>query len=277
MLLSKFRFFLLVCFAFQSCYQSSSEKLIGLAINCKSDSEAVSLLNRAIEIDSSNPTLFLNRAKRKFAMKDLAGAKKDCEKVISLKPDYPQAYASLGSVYVQLKNHNLAIENFNQALKIDSNDFASLFLRGESYYNLDSNRQAINDIDKGLLKSNDNLDSLVLRARLVALFTRVGAEMNLNIYDGTLNDINFLISKEPYYNVYFIQRGAYYCHFGDYTNALKDFSKAITLDSTNNTAYFTRGCIYHYTANDLKACEDWEIAKNMGSKDAEEMINKYCK
>jgi tetratricopeptide (TPR) repeat protein len=43
----------------------------------------------------------------------------DFNKAISIKPDYSPAYANLGYVYMQQRKTDLAVDNFNQCLKVD--------------------------------------------------------------------------------------------------------------------------------------------------------------
>lgn len=70
----------------------------------------------------------------------------------------------------------------------------------------------------------------------------------------------------------------------DYTGAIADFTKAISLKPINedelkswNEAFYNRG-VSKYFLNDLEgACKDWDTAFNQGVKDALLLLNSYCK
>jgi tetratricopeptide (TPR) repeat protein len=62
-----------------------------------------------------------------------------------------------------------------------------------------------------------------------------------------------------------------------YDLAIPDYTKAIELNANDMDSYVNRGSA-RYNANDTKgACEDWKKAKELGSKDVDEMITKFCK
>ena len=62
----------------------------------------------------------------------------------------------------------------------------------------------------------------------------------------------------------------------NYQPALKDLNKAIELNSEDASYYKLRGNIHYQLEDDLKACEDWERAKNMGDSSVNYYLRQYC-
>ena len=76
-----------------------AEDLNTLALQ-KSDSEAVLLLNKAIEIDTNSASYFYNRASAKYNMMNFNGAVKDCKEAIRLCKDCYKTFALSGCIYL---------------------------------------------------------------------------------------------------------------------------------------------------------------------------------
>ena len=61
---------------------------------------------------------------------------------------------------------------------------------------------------------------------------------------------------------------------GDFANALNDLNKAIELQSNNGIAFLNRGIVKEMLRDVDGACEDWQIASNLGiSKGRDYFIN----
>jgi len=76
--------------------------------------------------------------------------------------------------------------------------------------------------------------------------TRANLYFEKNIYDNAINDYSILIEqfRSKDYNV-FISRGVCYSMLNKTAEAIKDFSKAITLNQNKAEAYYLRGSEYY--------------------------------
>ena len=99
----------------------------------------------------------------------------------------------------------------------------------------------------------------------------VNVSINLPISFVLLSQNNLRISTDNY------KKGLRFYKSGDYNKAIEYFSVAIENYSRNVDAYFNRGISYYKMNNIEKACYDWKKAKSMGDKEAENIIEKYCK
>ncbi len=92
-------------------------------------------LNKAIELESTNPVHFLRRGSAKAVAGDLDGAKKDYEEAIRLKADYADAYASLALLEEQRKDLDSAVVQMVNAARFANQNPDILFQVGRLAYN----------------------------------------------------------------------------------------------------------------------------------------------
>ncbi|MGB0888581.1 MAG: TonB family protein [Vicingaceae bacterium] len=62
-----------------------------------------------------------------------------------------------------------------------------------------------------------------------------------------------------------------------YNEAIKSFSEAIKWHPKYKEAYIKRAIAYHKTNQIDKACKDWRISFQLGEKESQESLDKYCK
>jgi tetratricopeptide (TPR) repeat protein len=62
-----------------------------------------------------------------------------------------------------------------------------------------------------------------------------------------------------------------------FKKAKKDLDKAIKLDANLAEAYLQRGITLYNLDDAINGCNDLERALNLGIKEAEELISKYCR
>lgn len=86
---------------------------------------------------------------------NLESAIKSYDKATELDKDYPTAYISRGSAYLDLKNYSKAIENYTIAIKLSPENEEPYAYRGRAYYEIDSLKLSKNDFDIAI-KLNSN-------------------------------------------------------------------------------------------------------------------------
>jgi tetratricopeptide (TPR) repeat protein len=62
-----------------------------------------------------------------------------------------------------------------------------------------------------------------------------------------------------------------------YDRALLDFNKALEIEPKSGAAYYRRGVTELNMGNNDGACKDWNMAVQLGNKDAGGMITEHCK
>ncbi len=92
-------------------------------------------LNRAIELEGTNPVHYLRRGGAKLAAGDFDGAKKDYEQSIRLKPDYVDAYISLAFAEEQKGDLDAALVHMVDGLRFAQQNPDVMFQVGRIAYN----------------------------------------------------------------------------------------------------------------------------------------------
>jgi len=95
----------------------------------------ISSLEKAIELEKTNPRLYLDLARARSANNDLQGAREALELSIKLKPNYILAYTSLTQLDEAENKINEAIEHASVAAALSQTDPSLLFNLGRLYYN----------------------------------------------------------------------------------------------------------------------------------------------
>lgn len=87
--------------------------------------EAVELYTQALELDPKhklfNATILANRAAAYMKSKDYMKALEDCNKAISLNPDYTRAYLRRGNVNMELEYYEEALHDYNKVKDMEPN------------------------------------------------------------------------------------------------------------------------------------------------------------
>jgi tetratricopeptide (TPR) repeat protein len=91
--------------------------------------QAISLIGKAIEIQSNNPAQYLNLGSAQQNINQFEAARASYEKALSIKSDYAPAYVSRASLFMTLHEYQSAIDDLDKAVRMDDNCI-------EAYYNL---------------------------------------------------------------------------------------------------------------------------------------------
>ncbi len=112
--------------------------------------EAVSALDKSIELDPCNAWAFYERAHAKDEMSDLIGALEDFTKALELEPKDPwlAAYYSRGNVKYDLGDKEGALDDFTRAIEIDSERETAWLNLGKVKHELGDTQSACEDWKK---------------------------------------------------------------------------------------------------------------------------------
>lgn len=212
------------------------------------DSALVSL-NKAIDLDSTDHTLYIDKAQVYAWKAEHPKGFKPISKAIKLNPDDFATYLVRANLYFNTKQLDKALEDINKAISLNKRSFIGFIVRSSIYGVLGNYEKSINDVETAM-KLNPN-SSLVFNNRA-----------NLSIVAGNLkealNYINKAIELNPKNSNAYINRAAIYEGLKDYSKMIDDCNKAIDLNPKNGIAYFNKACAYSLMDNK----KDFLIALN---------------
>jgi tetratricopeptide (TPR) repeat protein len=179
---------------------------------------------------------------------------------INLNSNQYEYFANRGAVNFRLKNIEAAITDFEIALRLNSSDYATYFNRGVLHIYQKSFVDAKNDFEKALKLKPDYIQA---REKL----DEVNKIMNV------LNDDKSEAVRVPTASKQYNSQGVELAMKGDLQAAILDFEYAIKLDSLNLNALRNRGNAYAALKMFEKAQNDYHKVLSINPNDSGIYLN----
>jgi tetratricopeptide (TPR) repeat protein len=199
-----------------------------------------------------------------------------CSRVVSLNPNHAQAYVYRGACYNNLGLYDQALEDLLKAIRLDP------VVSPLAYYNLGLAYDEKKQFDKAI--ENYTLAIAKDPKYDVAYHNRGAAHLDKGIH--FYNEKNYSRAIDEYtlaiddfgnanalasYLLYAYQkdgnipnacraRGLAYKEKGEYSKAIEDYSRAISINPNYSMAYNSRGVVYSMIGNREKAIADYRKA-----------------
>jgi tetratricopeptide (TPR) repeat protein len=162
------------------------------------------------------------------------------------------------------KDYKGAIEDFNQALQLDSNYADAYFKRGHARSKIEDYKGAIDDYTEYLRLNPNNAD---VNKNGEAYNSRGISYHNQGKYELAIADFNKAIElKYDPVSVRFYSRGECHESLGDYKAAIKDYNEAIRLDPNYADAYYNRGNTFSKQGEKQLAIKNYQKAAELYQK-----------
>jgi tetratricopeptide (TPR) repeat protein len=162
-------------------------------------------------------------------------------------------------------DHDRAIANFNEAIRLNPNDAAPYYVRGFAY-----SRKG--DYDRAMADYNE---AIRLNPMHAAAFNSRGFIYDKKgDYDRAMADYNEAIRINPMFAIAISNRGIEYGRKGDYDRAVSDFNEAIRLDPKYAAAFNGRGFTYMRKGENDRAMADYNEAIRLDPKYAVAFCNR---
>jgi tetratricopeptide (TPR) repeat protein len=176
--------------------------------------------------------VYINRGVAYLSKSDHDRALTDFNDAIKLRPNQVLAYFNRAAVYFTKQDYDRALDDLKQTIKLQP-DFALAYLKRGSVYHVkgDSDR-ALADFNQAIkLQPNS------------ALFYTVRGEVyaNRGHHERAIADFNEAIKLQPDLIENYLRRAGSYREKGDYDRAFADHNQALQLAPENADAYNSRG------------------------------------
>jgi ATP-dependent 26S proteasome regulatory subunit len=173
--------------------------------------------------------------------------------LVTLAPERALSIAYRGIGYLYMGKFDLALTDFNEALKLDASDLLALEFRGALYYRLKKYEEALQDF-QNVIKQNPQ--NSFVSAKISELEKLLGLSKGKESTGTSTGE----------YRIFYL-KGRDFEKKGDYINALENYRKAYELDNNNMGIYeglsYSSYRLYDYTY--AKKYLDEAISKNLTS------------
>lgn len=201
--------------------------------------------------------------------RELKKATRQFEKALE---EYPKDEQALSGII----RANLLSENLKQAQKyieIALEEYPSspeFHLRQGIFNNMRGQyRRAIDDFNKALSLSGDNIDIQIYINRGVA-------HMQNESYGDAIADFTDALKVNPRHASALSYRAFANYRIQNYNESIDDYDKVLGLDPDNTMGYYNRGMAHLRAGNKAKACPDFHKACSRGNVNACRMIVTEC-
>lgn len=169
--------------------------------------------------------------------KGLSDAAIECyNKLLSLNPNYAEAYNNLGVIYADIKrDFDRAIAYYTKAINNNPSLSQAHNNRGLAYRKKNNYEMAIDDYNKAVTANPRNSGAYNNRG---VLFLIKGE------YEKAANDFSKAIQIDPELTEAYNNRGLLYFAKGQYDLAISEYNTALKIDSFDVTSYMNRGNAY---------------------------------
>lgn len=159
-----------------------------------------------------------------------------CSRVIQSGAQFPEwlsfAYKRRATAYSKKGDFLSAIQDLDQAIKLDPDDALAFAGRGDTYDQLGQHDRAIKDFDKAIALSPNNGDIYVNRGIILG---------EQGEYALAIQDFDKAIKLNPSNGAAFFDRGYAYDALKDYESASKDYERAMALNPQDAKAISHHG------------------------------------
>lgn len=240
--------------------------------------EVFAEIDRAIKIDSLNPSHFNLKSDILYKRKQIGTSRIWAEKAKSIDPENIDANMRMAWIYLIVENYDKAIEHANIALKKDLYFADAYFVKGMAYKYQGNFKNAVSNFRTASEQNPDHYDAWLQLGDLHALaknelavaYFNNAISVDSSRYEGHYNKGYFLQENGEYqealqvysdlirhnnsfYNAYFNRGYIYFEYLNEPDSAIHEFSKTIGFNPLNYKAFYNRGLAYEQAGNSSEA------------------------
>ena len=219
-----------------------NEKSVALS-RLKRYPEAQSAINKAIKL-APRSAFYANRGTLYAQQKESDLALADYNEAIRINPNFSMVYNNRGIIYREQKKWELALAGYNKVIQINPNDGYAYNNRGNLYKDWKKWDLALDDYNKAIKINPNDAGAYNNRGNLYKDWKK---------WELALVDYNEAIRINPKFAIAYYNRGNLYKNWKKWELALADYNKAIQINPNDGDAYNNRGIIYTVQ-------KKWELA-----------------
>lgn len=246
-------------------YQILADKYLASgAIN-----EAIDNYTKAIDINSKNIYLYLNRGIAYAKNKECTKAHSDFDIALKFKSDIKYlVYYNKAYCYSNENNPQMAIVLYSKAIAENSKYANSYNNRGVENEKLHNYADALIDYQNAAKFDTNNFTIYYNIAKIKSYFKEKSEAVLF---------LNKSLSIKNDYKDALILQAECYVYLNELDNAITNYNKLLELESTNSEFLLKRGYCYSKANVYALACADFKKAQELKNPKAENFIKNFCK
>ena len=233
--------------------ESQAEKLNSSGVFLETQKrleDAVAEFDQAIRLEPQFALAYYNRGQANLKLEKYESAIEDYGQAIEFHPDPALIYIRRGEAYYALGQIEQANQDYTEAIRRDPENAMAYYNRGGSYFELGQRDLAIQDYEKAVALDLRLTEEFGYKCQLFD---------DLDGYQPSVKDCKFLIRVGRQFAGAFSGRGSEFYELGQYRRAIRDYDRAIRLDSTAKD-YNNRALAHLKVDNIDDAFDDFERA-----------------
>lgn len=197
--------------------------------------DAISALNRAVEVDSANADLYAYRADIHYKVKNVNKSMADVERALGMDDNHIEANKRAAWIYFLLKDYEKTFTHVNKALAQNERDAECYFIKGMAYKEQEKLKLSVSSFRTAVEQDNDYYDAWI---QLGLLHSLAEHEHTVFYYDNAIR-VDSTKYEGHYNKAFFLQETE-----GEYRKALKSYDAILRHNPNFYNAYFNKGYIY---------------------------------
>ncbi len=173
-----------------------------------------------------------------------------------------------GDKYYEQGQYSKALEAYDKYLAVYPRNTKTMYNRARTYQKLGNKTKAKADLKKLLKLDPDHLLGRITLGEM---------EFKAANYAKALYEFDLAVESHKQNTMPYAYRAKANQKLGKARKALADYGVSIRLDASNGMAYLYRGTLYISQKKKSAACKDFARAKELGIKEADKALKKYCK
>jgi tetratricopeptide (TPR) repeat protein len=208
---------------------------------------------------------FYKRGNAYYGKGDHDRAILDYDQAIRLNPSHANSHSNRGAAYARKGDYDRAIQDYDEAIRLNPNHADAFSNRGAAYARKRNYDRAIQDYDEAIRLNPNHAN---------AFYARGNAHRRKGDYDRAIQDYDEAIRLNPNHANAFSNRGIAYGYKGNYDRAIHDYNQAIHLNPNYLNAFFNRGNAYRRKGDYERAVLDYDQVTRLNPKHVDAYSNR---
>ena len=208
---------------------------------------------RGLELQPNDMSMMSNLAIAYIQQKNYNEAEKAMAELIKAYPQNSFGYLTRGTMYLEMGDTTLALNDFNKSIEIDPYYAPCYGNRAIVLYQTHRFEEALSDLNEAI-RLNTRESGYYINRGLI--------RYQLNDLRGAMADYDQVVAMDSRNLIAHFNRGLLRFQVGDNNRAIEDFDIVIEIEPENYMAYFNRALLNHETGNYAGAVNDFTVVLN---------------